>query len=47
MGKTWRLTRSIGVDVGIHYSPTAGDVVILATVYYSSLSSHFPLHVSP
>ena len=36
MGETWRLTRSSRVDVWINCCPTAGDGVVLATVWYSS-----------
>jgi len=44
---TWRLTRSYRVNVWIHYSPTAGDVIVLAIDCYISLSFCFSLLVSP
>ena len=47
MGETWRLTRSIRVDLWINYSLIAGDVIVLATVCYNSLSSRFQLLVLP
>jgi len=43
MGETWRLTRSYPVDVMNLYCPTAGDMVVLATVCYSLLSFLFRL----
>jgi len=43
LGETWRLTRSIGWISGSIVSPTAGDVVALSNICYSSLSFMFPI----
>ena len=34
------------MGVWIHYSPNTGDVVVLATVCYNSLSSRFPFSIT-
>ena len=45
-GETWYLIKSYWVGVWIHYCPTIGDEVVLATVCYSPMSSRFSFPVT-